>query len=120
MLGGGVMSQSITEGKMFHDVTIVSRSYLGNSLWRIPHWKDAACTYYERHHPASSGYGRCLGESGYTIACVTQFSARAYLSRQVAYVDTEGTFRPDRIRSIAERFGVNGDMALENILYGTP
>jgi len=36
----------------------------------------------------------------------------------VAYIDTEGTFRPDRIRSIAERFGVNGDMALENILYG--
>jgi len=29
-----------------------------------------------------------------------------------------GTFRPDRIRSIADRFGVNGDMALENILYG--
>ena len=37
---------------------------------------------------------------------------------KVAYVDTEGTFRPDRIRSIADRFGVNGDMALENILYG--
>jgi len=29
-----------------------------------------------------------------------------------------GTFRPDRIRSVADRFGVNGDMALENILYG--
>jgi meiotic recombination protein DMC1 len=29
-----------------------------------------------------------------------------------------GTFRPDRIKSIAERFGVNGDLALENILYG--
>jgi hypothetical protein len=56
---------------------------------------------------------------------------------QVAYIDTEGvyiyacpfvperqvftgTFRPDRIKSIADRFGVNGDMALENILYGTP
>ncbi|KAI0962077.1 hypothetical protein AcV7_000998 [Taiwanofungus camphoratus] len=37
---------------------------------------------------------------------------------KVAYVDTEGTFRPDRIRAIADRFGVNGDMALENILYG--
>ena len=37
---------------------------------------------------------------------------------QAAYIDTEGTFRPDRIRSIADRFGVNGDMALENILYG--
>ena len=36
----------------------------------------------------------------------------------MAYIDTEGTFRPDRIRSIADRFGVNGDMALENILYG--
>ena len=56
---------------------------------------------------------------------------------QVAYIDTEGvcmcaclfvperyviagTFRPDRIKSIADRFGVNGDMALENILYGAP
>ncbi|THH19036.1 hypothetical protein EW146_g2047 [Bondarzewia mesenterica] len=38
-------------------------------------------------------------------------------SGKVAFIDTEGTFRPDRIRSIAERFGVNGDMALENILY---
>ncbi|KAI0727820.1 Rad51-domain-containing protein, partial [Fomitopsis betulina] len=38
-------------------------------------------------------------------------------SGKVAYIDTEGTFRPDRIRAIAERFGVNGDMALENILY---
>lgn len=29
-----------------------------------------------------------------------------------------GTFRPDRIKAIADRFGVNGEMALENILYG--
>jgi hypothetical protein len=29
-----------------------------------------------------------------------------------------GTFRPDRIRAIADRFGVDGNMALENILYG--
>ncbi|KAH9835920.1 DNA recombination and repair protein Rad51, partial [Rhodofomes roseus] len=36
---------------------------------------------------------------------------------KVAFIDTEGTFRPDRIRAIADRFGVNGDMALENILY---
>ncbi|KAF5368646.1 hypothetical protein D9758_002304 [Tetrapyrgos nigripes] len=38
-------------------------------------------------------------------------------SGKVAYIDTEGTFRPDRIRAIAERFGVDGNMALENILY---
>ncbi|KAJ7246311.1 Rad51-domain-containing protein [Mycena haematopus] len=38
-------------------------------------------------------------------------------SGKVAYIDTEGTFRPDRIKSIADRFGVDGQMALENILY---
>lgn len=26
---------------------------------------------------------------------------------RAAYIDTEGTFRPDRIRAIAERFGVD-------------
>ena len=36
---------------------------------------------------------------------------------RVAYIDTEGTFRPDRIRSIAERFGVDPDTCLENISY---
>jgi len=36
---------------------------------------------------------------------------------KVAYIDTEGTFRPDRIRAIADRFGIDNDAALENILY---
>ncbi|KAJ7050436.1 Rad51-domain-containing protein [Mycena amicta] len=39
-------------------------------------------------------------------------------SGKVAYIDTEGTFRPDRVKAIAERFGVDPTMALENILYG--
>ena len=34
---------------------------------------------------------------------------------KAAFIDTEGTFRPERIRSIAARFGVDGDAALENI-----
>ncbi|KIY51260.1 meiotic recombination protein dmc1, partial [Fistulina hepatica ATCC 64428] len=33
------------------------------------------------------------------------------------YLYVLGTFRPDRIKSIADRFGVDGNMALENILY---
>lgn len=37
---------------------------------------------------------------------------------KVAYIDTEGTFRPERIKQIAERFGVDGDAACENIIYG--
>lgn len=36
---------------------------------------------------------------------------------KVAYIDTEGTFRPERIAQIAERFGVDPDSAQENIAY---
>ncbi|WVO18163.1 meiotic recombinase Dmc1 [Cryptococcus depauperatus] len=37
-------------------------------------------------------------------------------SGKVAYIDTEGTFRPDRIRAVADRFGVDSAMALDNVL----
>ena len=36
---------------------------------------------------------------------------------KAAFIDTEGTFRPQRIRDIAMRFGVDPDAALENISY---
>ncbi|PLN74491.1 Rad51-domain-containing protein [Aspergillus taichungensis] len=36
---------------------------------------------------------------------------------KVAYIDTEGTFRPERIAQIAERFGVDPGSAQENITY---
>jgi RecA/RadA recombinase len=36
---------------------------------------------------------------------------------KVIYIDTEGTFRPDRIVSIAERFGVDATAVLDNITY---
>lgn len=35
---------------------------------------------------------------------------------RVAYIDTEGTFRPDRIKSIAQRFELDTDKVLENIV----
>lgn len=31
---------------------------------------------------------------------------------KVIYIDTEGTFRPERIEQIAERFGLDGEQAL--------
>ena len=34
---------------------------------------------------------------------------------QVAYIDTEGTFRPERIRPIAARYGLDEDAVLENV-----
>jgi DNA repair protein RAD51 len=33
------------------------------------------------------------------------------------YIDTEGTFRPERILAIAERYGLNGEDVLDNIAY---
>lgn len=39
------------------------------------------------------------------------------LSLKVAYVDSEHTFRGERIRSIAERFGLDPDAVLDNIVY---
>lgn len=35
---------------------------------------------------------------------------------QVVYMDTEGNFRPERIESIAERFGLDAGETLENII----
>lgn len=36
---------------------------------------------------------------------------------KVAYIDTEGTFRPDRIAQIAERYGLDAESTQENISY---
>lgn len=33
------------------------------------------------------------------------------------YIDTEGTFRPERIQAIATRYGLNPDDVLENVSY---
>jgi len=37
--------------------------------------------------------------------------------KKALYIDTEGTFRPDRIMEIVEASGLNPEEALENILY---
>lgn len=34
---------------------------------------------------------------------------------KAAYIDTEGTFRPERIRSIAQRFNLDADAVLDNV-----
>jgi DNA repair protein RAD51 len=31
------------------------------------------------------------------------------------YVDTEGTFRPERLLAVAERYGLNGEDVLDNV-----
>lgn len=43
-------------------------------------------------------------------ACVNEETAL-----QVAYIDTEGTFRPERIRPIAARYGLDEEAVLDNV-----
>ncbi|TGO17286.1 hypothetical protein BTUL_0019g00760 [Botrytis tulipae] len=50
-----------------------------------------------------------------TIACEAKICGEHLL--RLDWIDTEGTFRPERISEIAERFGVDPDQALENIVY---
>ncbi|CAG8494290.1 14776_t:CDS:10 [Funneliformis caledonium] len=54
----------------------------------------------------------------HTLCVVAQLpSNMGGTNGKAAFIDTEGTFRPERIRSIAARFGIDQEAALENILF---
>ncbi|KAM0676084.1 Meiotic recombination protein dmc1 [Gurleya vavrai] len=36
---------------------------------------------------------------------------------KAAFIDTEGTFRPERLKEIAQRFGIDPEKALENVIF---
>lgn len=86
LLGGGVVSTSITEA--FGEFR-TGKTQLSHTL----------CVTAQL--PVSMG-----GANG---------KVYIYFKKKAAFIDTEGTFRPDRIRSIAQRFGLDGDAVLDNI-----
>ncbi|KAL2042075.1 hypothetical protein N7G274_005263 [Stereocaulon virgatum] len=94
ILGGGFQSMSISEVYLSTNSTIEDQAYklLASGLWRVQMWEDTIISY---DLPKDMG-----GAEG-----------------KVAYIDTEGTFRPERIAQIAERFGMDPDLAQENIAY---
>lgn len=53
----------------------------------------------------------------HTLCVTTQMGNGGQGAGKVAYIDTEGTFRPDRIRPIAERFNLDADAVLDNIVF---
>lgn len=54
----------------------------------------------------------------HTLCVSTQLPTQMHGGNgKVAYIDTEGTFRPDRIVPIAERFGMDPGAVLDNIIY---
>ena len=64
------------------------------------------CAHMETCKPLS---GPCISERG---CCGGQ---RAKGALQVAYIDTEGTFRAEKIRAIAARFDLDADAVLDNV-----
>jgi len=54
----------------------------------------------------------------HTLTVTTQLpGARGYTGGKVVYIDTENTFRPDRLRPIADRFDLDQNAVLDNVLY---
>ncbi|RWS18487.1 meiotic recombination protein Dmc1-like protein, partial [Leptotrombidium deliense] len=53
----------------------------------------------------------------HTLCVTCQLRNGNYSGGKAIFIDTENTFRPERIREIAQRFEMNPKKALENILY---
>ncbi|XP_073997467.1 meiotic recombination protein DMC1/LIM15 homolog isoform X1 [Rhodnius prolixus] len=54
----------------------------------------------------------------HTLCVTAQLpGANGYTGGKVIFLDTENTFRPDRLRPIADRFNLDQDAVLDNILY---
>jgi len=55
------------------------------------------------------------------LAVMVQLSKnKGGVGGKVFYIDTEGTFSPERIRKIATRFGLDLSLAVKNIYYARP
>ncbi|RZC37470.1 meiotic recombination protein DMC1/LIM15 -like [Asbolus verrucosus] len=53
----------------------------------------------------------------HTLCVTAQIPSTGYSGGKVMFIDTEHTFRPERIRHIAHRFELDEKSVLENILY---
>ena len=53
----------------------------------------------------------------HTLCVTTQMPGIGHSGGKVAYIDTENTFRPDRLRPIAARYNLDADAILQNVVY---
>ena len=57
----------------------------------------------------------------YTLAVQAQLSAEhGGANGKAVFIDTEGSFKPERFKPIAERFGVSADAAMDYIMCAKP
>ena len=75
------------------------------------------CEYPLCNNKHDGSYGSGKTQLGLSLAVNVQLPLdKGGLNGKAVYVDTEGTFRPERIRQFAERYGANPDKVLKNIL----
>nr|XP_055230618.1 meiotic recombination protein DMC1/LIM15 homolog isoform X3 [Gorilla gorilla gorilla] len=72
----------------------------------------------------SQEFDKLLGGGIESMAITEAFGVTAqlpgaggYPGGKIIFIDTENTFRPDRLRDIADRFNVDHDAVLDNVLY---
>jgi meiotic recombination protein DMC1 len=54
----------------------------------------------------------------HTLCVTTQLPGEGnFTGGKVIYIDTENTFRPDRLRPIADRYNLDQEAVLDNVLY---
>uniref|UniRef100_A0A8C3NLM8 Meiotic recombination protein DMC1/LIM15 homolog n=1 Tax=Geospiza parvula TaxID=87175 RepID=A0A8C3NLM8_GEOPR len=58
----------------------------------------------------------------FNLVCFSVVTAQlpgpnGYTGGKIIFIDTENTFRPDRLRDIADRFNVDHEAVLDNVLY---
>ncbi|KAI9706028.1 MAG: Meiotic recombination protein dmc1 [Candelina mexicana] len=99
ILGGGFQSMSISEVAL----PITYPGYKLVLIWGLEVYGEFRCGKTQLSH---------------TMSVICQLPKdMGGAEGKVAYIDTEGTFRPERIAQIAERFGVDPEQAQENIAY---
>lgn len=124
ILGGGFMTSSVSEiyggaclcphGWLNQQPTTAPRSCLLTRILRVSVRTQSAAPF--------CGILTCGPRCGKTQICHT-LSVVCQLppdnggaGGKVAYIDTEGTFRPARVADIARRFGVDEESVLSNIV----
>ncbi|KAF5269990.1 hypothetical protein FQR65_LT05789 [Abscondita terminalis] len=63
-------------------------------------------------------FGTGKTQLSHTLCVTAQMPGHnGYIGGKVIFIDTEHTFRPDRLRTIADRFNLDQTTVLDNILY---